>query len=249
MITTFTTAGEIINRAAAECGFAPVQDPLNSNDQKFQQMKYLLNTAGEELALAYPWEWLVKSATIDETTTRDPSDPSGFEIPDDYYYLIPQTGWEPDKRLPLGGPLTAQEWTYLLGRDLVTSTLFSSFRLFGGHFHLYPTPSLTEPFKFTYEYIKKNWVIDETDPNIQRAEVENSGDIVEYDKTLISRYLKLKYLESAGFDTMKAQADFNQIYEFLTGKDKSAKTLNAGGYGFGYPYLGAHNIPDTGYGV
>jgi len=244
-ITTFTTAGEVINRAAAECGFAPVNDPLASSDAKFQQMVYLLNTAGEELSLAYPWEWLVKTATIDENTPRVDS---GFEIPEDYYYIVPQTGWDTDRRLPLGGPLTAQEWTYLLGRDLVSSTLFSSFRLFQGKFHLYPSPSLTDPFTFTYEYIKKTWVVDADDPNIEKDKVEKSDDVVQYDKTLITRYLKLKFLESSGFDTTKAQGDFNQVFEFLTGKDKSAKVLNMGGVGVGYPYLSQLNVPDTNYG-
>jgi len=245
--TTFTTAGEIINRAAAECGFAPVVDPLQSTDAKFQQMKYLLDTAGEELCIAHPWEWLITSATIDESTTRNSE--GGFEIPDDYYYLVPQTGWDTDKRLPIGGPLTAQEWTYIIGRDLATSTLFTSFRLFGGLFYLYPDPpQAPDTFTFTYEYINKNWVLNEGD-EAPKDSVENSGDIVRMDRTLVTRYLKLKYLEASGFDTAKAQADFNQMFDFLTGKDKSAKVLNAGGNMGAFPYLTWRNVPFTDYGL
>ena len=243
-LTTTATAGDIINRAAAECGFAPVTDPIASADAKFQQMRYLLNTAGEELCIGHPWEQFVTSAVIDENTPRDDA---GFELPADYYYLIPQTGWDTDKRLPIGGPLTAQEWTYVIGRDLATSTLFTSFRLFNGRFNLYPTPSLTAPFTFTYEYIKKNWVVEE-DGTTEKDEVTASTDVVQFDKTLITRYLKLKYLEAANFDTAKPQADFNQVFSFLTGKDKSAPVLDAGSGGYGFPYLGTQNVPFTGFG-
>ena len=245
-ITTFTTAGDVINRAAAECGFAPVDDPVTSTDAKFQQMRYLLNTAGEELCLAHPWEWLVTSATIDENTVRNSE--GGFEIPSDYYYLIPQTGWDTDKRLPIGGPLTAQEWTYVISRDVDTSTLFTSFRLFGGLFYLYPNPPQSpDTFTFKYEYINKNWV--QGSDQTKKDAVTAADDTVLMDRTLISRYLKLKYLEASGFDTTKAQADFNQMFDFLTGKDKSAKVLNAGGMNGAYSYLSWHNVPFTDYGT
>ncbi len=243
-ITTTTTAANILNTAAAEAGIAPVADPYASDDKTFQQMRYLLNTAGVELCLAHPWEFLVSETTINSALP----DQETFDLPDDFYYIIPQTGWSQSQRIPLGGPLTAQEWTYLKGRDLAQNTLYSSFRLFDGKIGFYPAPPETG-FEFTYEYISKNWVIDADDNTLRKDEVTKAGDKPLFDKTLISRYLKLKYLESANFDTNKAQGDFNQIFDFLTGKDKSGKVLNAGNYGAGYRYISIWNAPDTGYGT
>jgi hypothetical protein len=69
-----------------------------------------------------------------------------------------------------------------------------------------------------------------------------------FDKTLITRAVKVKYLESGGFDTTKAQGDYNQIFAFLTGNDKGAPVLNAGRSRGNYPYLSPWNTPDTGFG-
>jgi hypothetical protein len=70
-----------------------------------------------------------------------------------------------------------------------------------------------------------------------------------FDKTLITRALKVKYLESGGFDTTKAQADYNQIFAFLTGTDKGAPVLNAGRKRGGFPLLSAYNVGDSGFGL
>jgi hypothetical protein len=151
--------------------------------------------------------------------------------------------------VPLFGPLSPQDWQYLLGRDLVSSTIYASFRLQDGVMRLFPQPP-PNGLDIHYEYVSKNWVIDQetAPPDIYKDSVTQGTDKPLYDRTLITRYLKLKYLEAKGFDTTKAQADFNQSFSFLTGHDKGAEILNAGRR-YGFPYLDAwRNLPDTGYG-
>ena len=80
-----------------------------------------------------------------------------------------------------------------------------------------------------------------------KPQVDVGTDRPLYDKTLITRYLKLKWLEAGGFATDKAQMDFNQSFSFITGFDKSAPILNAGNRR-GFPYISMWNVPDTGYG-
>ena len=241
-ITTTSTATDILNRVAAEVGLEPVADPYSSADPAFIQMRYLLNTAGEELALSYPWEILIKQANI-QTMAGDSGD---YPLPDDYLYMIDQTGWERGQNVPLFGPLSAQDWQYLLGRDLVSDTIYASFRINEGLFKLFPQPPPTGLDIF-YEYVSKNWVND-VEGGTVTEEVRKGSDVPLYDRTLISRYLKVKFLEAKGFDSTKAQADFNQTYSFLTGNDKGAEILSVGGRG-GYPYLNVwRNLPDTNYG-
>ena len=98
------TANELLNRVAAEVGLEPVPDPLASVDANFIKMKYLLNTAGEELSQAYPWEFLVRENQI---LTQE-SDTGEYDLPSDFNYMINQTGWERNENVPLGGPLSAQ---------------------------------------------------------------------------------------------------------------------------------------------
>lgn len=242
-LTTIITANDILNRVAAEVGIAPVVDPYASNDPNFIKMRYLLNTAGEELMQAYPWEFLTDEHQILTTDT----DTGSYDLPDDFGYMINQTGWERKENVPLGGPLTPQDWAYLKGRDLAQNTLYASFRINEGKFFIYPDPPPVG-LDINFEYISINWVTDGNDPETRQSEVVFGSDKPLFDKTLITRYVKVKWLEGAGFDTAKAQDDFLQTFNFLTGFDKAAPILNAGRSLRTYPYLSILNLPDTGYG-
>lgn len=244
-LTRLSTANDILNRVAAEVGLKPVVDPYASEDANFVQMQYLLNTAGEELLMAYPWEFLVRSHQI--TTTQ--GGPSVFDLPDDFASMIDQTGWERSQNIPLGGPLSAQDWTYLKGRDLAQNTLYASFRISEGKFNIYPDPP-PSGLDINFEYITTNWIVDGDNAQNTLALVEKGSDIPQFDRTLLTRAVKLKWLEAGGFESTKAASDLVQIFDFLTGKDKGAQILNAGRGARGFRYLDMHaNVPDTGLGM
>ena len=239
-----TTAADIINRVAAEVGLRPVVDPYSSTDDAFVQMQYLLNISGEELVMSYPWEFLTRPHQI---ITAD-GDTGEYDLPADFAYMIQQTGWERSENVPLGGGLSPQAWTYLKGRDLAQNTLYASFRLAQGKFNIYPDPPPVG-LDINFEYISLNWTQNPTDASITASDVTDGGTIVLFDKTLISRHLKVKFLEASGFDTSKAQADFATFFSFMTGKDKSPPVLNQGNGGRGFPYLDGYNVPDTRFGA
>ena len=243
-ISTTANANYILNRVAAEVGIAPAVDPYASIDPFFVQLTYLLNTAGEELMYAHQWEFLTKSHQI---ITAD-GDTGSYPLPDDFGYMINQTGWERGENVPLGGPLSAQDWTYLKGRDLASTTLYASFRIAEGNFNIYPEPPPIG-LDINFEYNSTYWVSDGAATPEYSNEVNTGSDIPLYDRTLLSRYVKLKYLESAGFDTAKAQADFSQVFGFLVGYDKGAPILNAGRGRGSIPFLSIYNVGDTGFGI
>tara|TARA_R110000803_G_C11989465_1_gene321785 strand:+ start:7736 stop:8476 length:741 start_codon:yes stop_codon:yes gene_type:complete len=244
-ITTVGTANDILNQVAAEIGLSPQVDPYASQDDAFIQMRYLLNTAGNELIISYPWELMNREATINTTGNTD----GVFPLPDDFYYMLDQTGWERSQNVPMFGPLSPQDWQYLLGRDLVTSTIYASFRIKEGTFNVFPNDPPPQDLDIHYEYMSKNWVSDGASVPTYKAEVTNGSDVPLYDKTLISRYLKVKMLSAKGFDTGDAKEDFAQIFGFLTGLDKGSEILNAGS-NFGFPYLNSwRNLPDSGFGL
>jgi len=242
-IKSIDTANNILNKAAVEVGLVSVTDPFNSGEDHFVQMKTLLQTCGEELTLAFPWEFLTEEY---QNTTAE-SDSGDYDLPADFHYMIPQTHWEQSNNLPLAGPLSAQAWTYLNGRSFNNSTIYASFRLREGLFSLYPQPP-TVGLDINFEYLRRTWVLDQ-DNVTHKADIETGTDSPLFDRTLLSRMLKLKFLEAKGFDTTKPQNDFNQMFAFLTGTDQSGPILSVGETG-GYPYLNIYrNLPDTGYGL
>lgn len=244
-ITSTATVADIMNRVAAEVGLGVNNTPLGSGLEHFVQMKHLLQTCGEELALANQWEFLTEEHQI---TTAVATNPAGdYDLPTDFHYMIPQTGWERNENVPLFGPLNAQEWTYLLGRGLGSTTIYASFRIREGLFSIFPQPP-ADGLDVNFEYQRTTWVLD-VDGSTQKTDIVTDNDKPYFDRTLITRMLKLKFLEAKGFDTTKPQDDFNQVYGFLVGKDNPGEILAAGGGGRGYPYLDTdRSTPDSGYG-
>ena len=244
MAREFDIATDILNSVAAEVGVSPVTDPYTDPNQVFQQLKNLINSAGRELLRYYAWEILVKEHQI---TTLD-TDSGDYPLPDDFSYMIDQTGWERQENVPLWGPLSAQDWTYLLGRDLVSHTIYASFRISQGLFRIFPQPPPND-LDINFEYINRNWVEAGDAPDTFKSKTTIGSDIVLYDPILIVKFLKAKYLEAKGFDSTAARNDFALEFDAITGQEKGAPILNAAILGREFPYLEPYrNLPDTGYG-
>ena len=237
--TIRATANDILNRVGVEVGLDPVNDPFSSSDKSYQQLSYLLNTAGEELSQLHPWEFLRGEATI----TTDGSDT--YALPSDFLYIINQTIWDQTNDRAVYGPLTPQEWTALAASGDVSSTMYTYFRLVDDQIEFYPTPE--SGVSITYEYIDRNWVLDATTGTSYKDRVAQGGDTPRFNRTLLSRMLKVKFLEAKGFDTSKAQADLNQSFVLLTARNKGAPILSQGRKRR-RGLLNSGNVPETGYG-
>ena len=237
------TATDIINRAALEVGLSPVSDPVTSADENFIQLTGLLTSAGQEMVELHPWQTLVREFAL----VTAPLDTGIYDLPDDYSYMIDQTGWDRTNRVAIGGPLSAQQWTYLKGRDLVSQTIYASFRLMDGKFDLFPQPPPVG-LQVSFEYISRNWVVLSNDDRSDY--IQNGTDVALYEPILIIKFLKAKFLEAKGFDSTAARAELQAMFDSRTGKDTGAPILSASGTGRGFPYLSPfYNTGDTGYGV
>ena len=236
------TANYILNRVGVEVGLDASTNPFESTDKSYVQMKALLNTAGEELAMLWPWHFLIKEHSI---TTAVPSDTGDYSFPTDYLRMVNQTHWETTNQRPLIGPLSPSEWQYRTNCN-ISSALDISFRLRDGYFSIFPQPP-EDGLIVTFEYISRNWVILASNGTTLSNECVAGGDTVLYDRTLMARMLKVKYLEAKNLDTTKAQADLNQCFAMLTSSDKGSPILNAG-RSRGRQFLGSQNIPETGFG-
>ena len=238
------TAKDIVDRAALEVGLQPLPDPISADDQNFIQLTGLLNSAGQELVELYPWEMLVSNFEL----TTAAQDTGTYPLPDDFAYMIDQTGWDQSNNVAVAGPLSAQDWTYLKGRDLVNQTIYASFRLFAGEFNIFPQPPPVD-LEIAFEYISRNWV-KEASSEVRKDAVTLSTDVVLYEPILIIKFLKSKWLEAKGFDSSSARLEFDNMMDSRMGRDRGAEIISAGRNRRGYPYLNPlYNTPDTGFGL
>lgn len=237
-------ANDIINRVAVEVGLLKVSDPLSSVDETFIQLSELLNAAGQELVELWPWQILVKPFQV---VTQD-TDTGTYDLPDDFSYMIDQTGWEHSSRVAIGGPLSAQDWTYLAGRDLISQSIYASFRLVDNKFDIYPQDPVPAGLDINFEYISRNWV-QEQGTGDRKDLVTVGSDVVMYEPILIIKFLKVKWLQTKGFDTTAAVTELENVWGSRTGKDAGASILSASNNSRGFPYLHPYyNTSDTGYG-
>jgi hypothetical protein len=238
----FYTVNDIINRAAVEAGLLPDPSPVLSTNESFVQLSALLNSCGQEMVDLHPWQGLIKEFEI----STSGADTGLYPLPDDFGYMIDQTGWERTNTRPLGGPLSPQDWTYLKGRGLVTQTLWANFRLVENEFAIYPNDPVMGGLEISFEYVNINWI---RSGGQSLDQFQAGGDTVLFPPIMMIKFLKSKYLEANGFDSSSARMEFDNMFLSLTSKDAGAKLLNAGSASRGEYYLNAYkNVNNTGYG-
>jgi hypothetical protein len=243
-MSRYLPVNDVINRVALEVGLLPSASPVTDTNDTFIQLVGLLNSSGQELCELNDWQILVRPFEIDTKNT----DSGKYDLPDDFNYFIDQTGWDRKNNLPLAGPLSAQDWTYLEGRNLASSTIYASYRQNDGQIWIYPQPP-PDDMRLTFEYISRNWLMEsgETIPN--RDTIGSGTDICMLDPLLSIKFLKLKWLQAKGFDYSSAALEFDTLLASRTGKSVGAPVLSASRHTGGMPYLNAYsNTPDTNYG-
>lgn len=239
------SVNEIINRAAVEIGLNAVTDPIGSSDESFVQYRYLLDSCGQELVEIHPWQILQKEYAF----TTQPADTGVYNLPDDFAYMIDQTGWDRSNRVAIGGPLSSQDWSYLEGRDLVSQSIYASFKLEDNKLWLYPQPP-PEGLEVAFSYVSRNWLGSQADITIRSDTITTGSDVCLYEPILIVKFLKVKMLEAKGFDAQAARLEFENMLGSRTGKDEGAAILSASRNSRGFPYLHPYyNTGDTGYGI
>lgn len=240
----FKTVNDICNQVAVEVGIPKTPDVFSSSDIAFEQLTTLCDAVGYELLQDNDWEGLVREFSF----VTQPGDDGKYDLPADFGYMINQTGWDRTNNVMVGGPLSAQEWTYLLGRDLVSQTIYATFREVENQFWLFPQPP-PEGLEISFEYTSRNWVLVNGTAGQFADKVAQPPDVILYEAFLFERLLKMRFLEARGFDITAAAASYMKAMQAWTAKDKGAPILNAGRTYGGVPYLdGFRNTPDTGFG-
>tara|TARA_R110001592_G_scaffold177646_4_gene417998 strand:+ start:1865 stop:2599 length:735 start_codon:yes stop_codon:yes gene_type:complete len=235
---------DIINRAAVECGLLPSADPVSDTNDIYVQMVGLLNSSGQELCELSDWPVLIQNYSI---TTKS-TDSGSYDLPDDFNYMIDQTGWDRTNRLPVGGPVSAQGWTWLEGRNLVNKTIYASFRLLDGKIDIFPSPPPND-MTLTFEYVSRNWLTENNSTIPTLSTITSGSNRCILDPLLSIKFLKLKFLQAKGFDYSSAAMEFDTLLGGRIGKSTGAEILHAGGGNRGLRYITPYgNTPDTGFG-
>ncbi len=238
MAAGYWSAVEVLKQVAGELGLPQAPTIVGITDVQSIQLLSLLNSAGNELQLYYPWEQFSK-----EWVFLNDSPVGEYDLPDDWAYFRDQTQWDRTDHWPLLGPKSPQEWAWLKG-SLVAALPRQRFRVANNKFKIWPVPDPTAPFAtLAMEYIDKNWIEPAAGGPPNTNMIISDGDTLLYNPWLLIKFVKFKFYELKGFPTTGVQADFMRIFNSLTGKDVGAKILSLSPR-YTSQYLGPWSIPD-----
>jgi len=243
---SYDTAGSIINDALVEVGLAAVADPFADSDANVIQMCTLLKSKGREILRQRFWTQM-----RDEHSFTTIQGTNNYALPSDFHSMVDQSGWNRTNRLPLGGPLSPQEWQYLKAR-LVGVVFTVLFRPMEGKIYIYPDTNTPGGYDIAFEYLSNGWIERPAIPvNTYHDSPVATDDIVRFDPLMVMRGIKLEWLKLHAFDTTSAQQDYLEAYNRAAGMDSFNPVLNLTNRSMlrGIdPLLGQQNIPVTGYG-
>lgn len=250
MAAYYDTAATIINSAAVEIGIPTETDPFSSTSAEMVQLRNLLTNCGRELYNKYQWQQFITNASYNTTTDKIPATTNKYALPNDFAYLINQTGWTPNNLglgLPLTGPYTEQQWDAIVAQNLAATTIYIGFKISTGTFQVLPDPPPANT-TITFGYMSRNWVqvlgVSTNTANV----VANSSDIVMFEPIMVVKMLTARYKQAKGFDASSSLEQFTAAYDSATSLNKPAPVLFMGG-GMLFPLLNIWtNTPPTGYG-
>jgi len=209
---------------------------LSSQDRGVQQLKALVVAACDELADLHDWQRLTKTYVL--TTVPGQAE---YVLPSDCLRVIANTQYDRTNTRGLVGTLTNQAWSYLNNAVPGPSTRF---RIVGNKIVFFPTPGSTA-MTYAFDYITRNYVYDVGLASLKPEFTLDSDLTVYHDRCLIN-FVKLKFLQEQGMNTMSATENFNISLAAAKSTDTPAPTINLGGP-IGDHLLDADNLAPTGW--
>jgi hypothetical protein len=239
----YWNALKVVNQTAGELGLPKlVSLTASENETESVQLLSVLNAAGNDLVVYYPWEQLRRELEFDLVAGQ-----GEYLLPSDWKYFVDQTQWDRTNHWPLLGPKSAAEWAWLKG-GLLASFPRIRYRVYNNKFQVWPVPESNSQFKLAMEYVSGFWVVGAGTPDPNADMVIADGDMIMFDPWLMIRYTKLKWLQLKGFDTSAATADFQRMYDALRGKDVGAQVLSLVPQRTPF-FIGPWSIPDGNWNV
>lgn len=149
----FDTAGTVVSQAAQELGLVStaIADPFASTNPAILQLCALLTSLGRDIRRERQWSWLMQAYQF-STTAGQGLNP----LPADFDSVIPQTQWNRTTRLPIGGPLSPQDFTAIKA-SLVGVVFTVLDRFIQGQQMMYPDTNTPGGYVIAYEYISRYW--------------------------------------------------------------------------------------------
>ena len=210
---------------------------VGSTDKQVTQLLALVNQEGRSLARRGPWEALVEEASF--STLASPAQANA--VPADLDRFIPNSFFNRTTRRPVYGPMTSQQWQWILAQP-VYSTVYLAYRKRSGQFLVTPTPAAGETI--AYEYVSRNWA--KSEAGVAQPNFQADDDAAFLDEELITLGAVWRYLRAKGLDYAEEMASYEREVEQALARDGGSTTISLSPQPFD---IGRINLPDGSFGT
>lgn len=224
----------ICQTALREIGdFAVPTTIVGNNDPNAVQMLALANRAGRTLANDYRWQALLTNYTFPTVASTD-----SYALPNDFGRFANLTQWDNTNTTRVQGPVTPSQWQFLQSSGLGGAAQFDkAFRIAGGLFYIYPTPTAADTIAF--QYYSRRWI---TGKEAFSADTDEAL----IDEDLILLGTKYRFLAARGDSYEREENEYLRRLDSLQGADGGRNVI-----AFGKSLLigdMAGNLPETNFG-
>lgn len=196
---------------------------ISSGDNQLLQLAALANEVVEDLCDRWTWQNLTREATFTTVLGEDQGAittiaPSGF------LRILQETIFNRTLRLPLFGPLWAQDWQAL--KALPTTGPFYKYRIRGNRLLFMPPGVAGHTCAFEYA---TSWAILATDGTTYKSAFTDDADTFILDERLLLAGLRWKWKAEKGLEYAEDFRRYEQLANNASGRDGSKPRLNMAG--------------------
>ena len=204
----------IVQDSCAELSLVQPTQVLSSSDLQVQLLLRLAGKEGKELARRFDWQRLVKEGTFVTvaSSTQVADLPVTFA---NFARIVNNSMFNRTTKFRVFGPLSSLEWQARQASGL-NANINNFFRIRGNSILFYPTPTAGDSIYF--EYISKNWCINEAG-NTEQSLWVNDSDTALIDEEVVTLGVIWRFLKAKGLDYGEEFATYERALEQIFGPD------------------------------
>jgi hypothetical protein len=222
----------VVQQFCERTGIPSPATVYGTTDTQVAQVRALLEEEGNDLAARGGWEILQQQATHTSLAAEDQGAMSTIAS-NGFRYILNNTIWDRDDRLPILGPMTPQEWQAL--KAVVVTGPRYQFRIRGGKLLVNPTPVAGHTWAF--EYVSENWILGADGVTYKNYFTLDSDEIL-LPETLVLLGLRWRWKKEKGFDYAEDFRTYEMQVKDAVGRDGGKKVLNMDSNGWRGPKPG-----------
>jgi hypothetical protein len=189
----------------------------NSELEAVQLLRAITSTINDLLE-KHDWQELQAQATINTVASTE-----AYSLPSDFHRIIDETAWNNTLKYKMVGAVSPQEWQDFKNRTDGSGSATDYYRIRGGQFLVYPTPSSVEVL--VYEYIQ-NTPVESSVGTAQETWLADS-DVPRIDDFLVELGTEWRFRKTLGKPYQEDLVQYNQILNDKKSSDGGHRTIHA----------------------